>query len=129
LRKSGTTTQKDWRSSTPGVASLLTPPYPQPDNFTGFISRFNSAWYPDEYRSSGWRAAWNAAQEQMDTAKRNAQVKSLIRQMYDNASIIPTYFDSSRYVTDNKVQGWSDYFQTNNNADFYQPAELWLKTK
>ena len=124
-----TTTQKGWRSSTPGVASLLRPPFPQPDNFTGLLSRFNTTIYPDEYRPAGWSAAWTAAQEQMDTAKRNAQVKALVRQMYDNASIIPIYFDSSRYVTDNKVQGWSDYFQTNNNADFYQPAELWLKTK
>jgi ABC-type transport system substrate-binding protein len=124
-----TTTQKGWRSSTPGVASLLRPPFPQPDNFTGLLGRFNTTIYPDEYRPAGWSAAWVAAQEQMDTAKRNAQVKALVRQLYDNAAIVPIYFDSSRYVTDNKVQGWSDYFQTNNNADFYQPAELWLKTK
>ena len=124
-----TTTQKGWRSSTPGVASLLRPPFPQPDNFTGLLTRFNSVLYPDEYRPAGWSAAWTSAQEQMDTAKRNAQVKALVRQMHDNASIVPIYFDSSRYVTDSKVQGWSDYFQTNNNSDFFQPAELWLKTK
>ncbi len=72
---------------------------------------------------------WNAVQAQPDNALRSAQLKAIIRQMFDTASIIPYQYDSSRYVTDNKVQGWTEYYQSNNNADFYQPAELWIKTK
>jgi ABC-type transport system substrate-binding protein len=125
-----TTTQKGWKSGTAGVGSILMPGRPTADNLISLISRFNTpGMYPDQYIPAGWADAWNAVQGQVDTAKRNAQVKAMIRQMFDTASIIPYQFDNTRFVTDSKVQGWSEYFQANNGSDFYQPGELWLKTK
>jgi hypothetical protein len=124
-----TSTQKGWKSSTPGVGSILMPGFPLPDNLSSLIARFNTTLYPDIYRPAGWIESWTAMQAQIDTTQRNAQLKALIRQIFDNAIYIPYQYDSSRYVMDSKMQGWSDYYQYNNNADFYQPAELWLKTK
>jgi peptide/nickel transport system substrate-binding protein len=124
-----TTTQKGWRSSTPGVASLLMPGFPIADNTVGLISRFNTTLYPDQYLPPGFIDGWNAVTTQIDTAKRNAQIKTLVRQIFDNVMTFPYQTDASRFVTDGKVQGWAEYYYANNSPDFYQPAELWLKTK
>jgi ABC-type transport system substrate-binding protein len=124
-----TTTQKGWKSDTRGVGSILMPGFPNGDNLTSLISRFNTTLYPDQYQPSGWIDSWNALLSTTDTAQRNSKLKALVRQMFDTALVIPYQYDSSRYVTDSKVQGFSDYWQSNNFADFLQPAELWLKTK
>jgi len=66
---------------------------------------------------------------QTDKVQREALMKTLIRKVFDTVLAIPYQTDSSRFVTDNKAQGWAEYYYQNNNPDFFQPAELWLKTK
>ena len=56
-------------------------------------------------------------------------MKALVRMAFDTACLIPYQSDGTRYVANSKVQGWEEYFLTNVFADFYQPAELWLKTE
>jgi ABC-type transport system substrate-binding protein len=124
-----TTMQKGWRSDTRGVGSILMPGFPNGDNLTSLISRFNTTLYPDQFQPAGWIDSWNSLQATTDNTQRNAKLKALTRQMFDTALVIPYQYDSSRYVTDSKVQGFGDYWQANNFADFLQPAELWLKTK
>jgi peptide/nickel transport system substrate-binding protein len=123
------TTQKGWKSTTAGVGSILMPGFPNGDTLTGLISFFTSGLYPDMYKPAGWLDGWNAVPTQTNDAQRNAQVKALVRQAFDSAVIIPYQADGTRYVANSKVQGWKEYFLTNVFADFYQPAELWLKTK
>jgi peptide/nickel transport system substrate-binding protein len=124
-----TTTQKGWRSTTAGVGSILMPGYPTPDNLTSFLGLFNANLYPDMYNPPSWKDAWTAIQTQTNDALRNAQIKTLVRQAFDTALILPYQYDSSRYVTDSKVQGWKEWYLSTDSADFYLPSELWLKTK
>lgn len=124
-----TTQVSGWKSSTAGVASLLMPGFPNPGNTTSLLSRFNTTQYPDQYQIPGLIDGWVAVQSQIDTAKRNAQIKTLLRQVWDNAAVMPYQYDSSRFVCDSKAQGWAEYYYGNNSPDFFQPAELWMKTK
>jgi ABC-type transport system substrate-binding protein len=124
-----TTTQKGWRSTTPGVGSILMPGFPTADNLTGLMARFNTNLFPDQLWPDGFREGWVDVLSIIDKTERDAAIKALIRQAFDTALIIPYQYDSSRWVTDNKVQGWTEYYYANNSPDFFQPAELWLKTK
>jgi peptide/nickel transport system substrate-binding protein len=124
-----TTTQKGWKTSVPGVASLLMPGFPIANNTTGLISRFNTTLYPDQYWPAGLVQGWQTVSTQIDDTKRYEQMKTLIRQIFDTCATFPYITDASRFVTDNKVQGWAEYYYANNSPDYYQAAELWLKTK
>jgi ABC-type transport system substrate-binding protein len=123
------TLMKGWKSTTPGVGSLLMAGFPDGDNLTMTLTRFSSAMFPDEYWPAGSKDAWKAAAGILDDDQRNAAIRSLIHEIFDTAALIPYQYDASRYVNDSQAQGWGEYFNTNNSPDFYQPAELWLKTK
>jgi ABC-type transport system substrate-binding protein len=124
-----TTTQKGWKSSTPGVGSILMPGFPTPDNTVSLISRFDTNLYPDQYTPAGFVDAWHSVLSKVDKVQRETTMKTLIRQIFDTTLAIPYQTDSSRFVTDGKAQGWAEYYYQNNNPDYFQPAELWMKTK
>ena len=105
------------------------PGFPNPDNYSSLNNRFNTTLYPDEFHPAGWIAAWDAVKAQPDLAKSYPLAKAQIRQIFDTAMMFPYQYDSSRFVYDNKANGWAEYYYANNAPDFYQPAELWMKTK
>jgi peptide/nickel transport system substrate-binding protein len=105
-----------------GWKGILMPGAPTSLTLTSMVTRFNTN-YPSMYRPAGWADKWNAVIAQPDYNKRVAQLKELVKIMYDEMIVIPYHSDRSRMVLDGKVKGFA--FQAT-GADGWDCVNTWL---
>jgi len=115
-----------------GWKGVLIPGFPNWSSFSSWTSRFVNTAIP--YPSiaypgglSAYQEAWNQVCSEPDYDKRISKMKELLKQLYDQALIIPYYWDAPRYVTDGTVMDMA--WDTRNTNGYYDAANVWLKKK
>ena len=105
-----------------GWKGILMPGAPTALSLIGLVSRLNNI-YPSMYRPAGWADKWNALIAQPDEKKRAAQLKEIVKIMYDEVIVTPYHSDCSRMMLDGKVKNLN--FQ-GINADSWDTVNTWL---
>jgi ABC-type transport system substrate-binding protein len=119
-----------WAQS--GWKGLLQPGFPNWDAFTSWTARYSNVAIPyPSIAYPGGLAAYTKAWDDMasipDFTQRMAKMQSLMKQLLDDALVIPYMYDSPRYVTDNTVMDMS--WDARNTNGYFDPVNVWLKKK
>jgi peptide/nickel transport system substrate-binding protein len=107
-----------------GWEGILFPGFPNVGTLVGIADRWglpNN--YISFYRPAGWQEKWNALYSQIDNKKRLAQMKELLKILYDEAAGIP-YQGDAPLLVHQKVNGF--YHHANHMVSFWDPAEVWI---
>jgi peptide/nickel transport system substrate-binding protein len=107
-----------------GWEGILFPGFPNVGTLVGIADRWGQPTnYVSFYRPPGWQEKWNALFAQLDDKKRLAQMKELMKVLYDEAAGIP-YQGDAPLLVHQKVQGFKHH--SNHMTSFWEPAEVWL---
>ncbi len=113
--------------ATTGFDGLLQPGFP---NWSSFSSWMN-VWlnptltYPTVAFPANWTDDWKKVKAEPDYNKRMTMMQNLLKKLYDQYIVIPTYWDSPRYAIDPKVvdMQW-DAVDING---YFNAAGMWMK--
>ena len=113
-----------------GWEGINIPGFPVWDSFSSWTNRFSNVALP--YPSiaypggvEGNTAAWDAICSEPDFDTRIKKMKELLKPIYEQALIIPYYYDAPRYVTDGKIMDMA--WNTRNTNGYFDPTSVWIK--
>ena len=109
-----------------GWEGILYPGFPQPDNLMNYLTRWGDAGYfVSFYRPEGWQEMWSKLSTISDDTARNAQLKSIVKLMYDQCIAIPFQGDRPfRVYRPGVVNNFA--FHTNRTSGWYESADIWV---
>jgi peptide/nickel transport system substrate-binding protein len=110
-----------------GWEGILYPGFPQPDNLLNYLTRWGDATnYTSFYRPPGWQNMWDQLATQSDDTARTAQLKAIVKLMYDQCIVIPFSGDMPfRVYKAGVVNNFG--FHTNRTSGWYESADIWVK--
>jgi len=112
-----------------GWKGLMVPGFPNWSSFSSWTNRFVSTTitYPSAATPPGWKDGWNAVIAEPDYNKRMTAMQTLLKQVYDQALIIPYIYDAPRYVTDGRIMDMA--WDTRNLNGYFAADNVWLAPK
>jgi peptide/nickel transport system substrate-binding protein len=112
-----------------GWKGLMVPGFPNWSSFSSWTNRFVSTTitYPSAATPTGWKDGWNTVIGEADFNKRMTLMQALMKQVYDQALIIPYIYDAPRYVTDGTIMDMS--WDARNLNGYFDANNVWLKKK
>jgi peptide/nickel transport system substrate-binding protein len=109
-----------------GWEGILYPGFPQPDNLLNYLTRWgDSTNFVSFYRPDGWQDMWNKLATISDDAARAAQLKTIVKLMYDQSIGIPFQGDRPFRLTRTGVVN-NFAFHTNRTSGWYESADVWV---
>lgn len=110
-----------------GWEGILYPGFPQPDNLLNYLTRWGDATnFVSFYRPTGWQNMWDQLAVQSDDASRAAQLKAIVKLMYDQCIAVPFSGDAPFCVYRPGVVN-NFAFHTNRTSGWYESADIWVK--
>ncbi len=108
-----------------GWEGIYFPGFPNVGTLVGILDRWGDANnYVSLYRPPGWQEKWGALIAQQDEDKRMAQLKELMKVLYDEVVGIPYQGDAPQLVRDKNVHGFD--LHSHHIVSFWQPQNVWL---
>jgi ABC-type transport system substrate-binding protein len=109
-----------------GWEGILYPGFPQPDNLLNYLTRWGDPTnYVSFYRPDGWQDMWNKLATISDDTARAAQLKTIVKLMYDQSIGIPFQGDRPFRLTRTGVVN-NFAFHTNRTSGWYESAYVWV---
>jgi peptide/nickel transport system substrate-binding protein len=109
-----------------GWEGILYPGFPQPDNLLNYLTRWGDGTnFVSFYRPDGWQDMWNKLATISDDAARAAQLKTIVKLMYDQSIGIPFQGDRPFRLTRTGVVN-NFAFHTNRTSGWYESADVWV---
>ena len=112
-----------------GWKGLLVPGFPNWDSFSSWTNVFlnPTLTFPSAAVPAGWVDSWNKVLGTVDFNTRMTMMQAQLKQIYDQALMIPYIYDAPRYVTDGTVM--DSQWDAHNINGYFDPAGTWLKKK
>jgi hypothetical protein len=109
-----------------GWEGILFPGFPNVGTLVGIVDRWGDPTnFISFYRPPGWQEKWNALLAQQDERRRLAQLKELLKILYDEVAGIPFQGDCPLMgIHRGKVNGF--YFHANHIPSYFEPQNVWL---
>lgn len=108
-----------------GWEGILFPGFPNVSTLVGIADRWGQ---PNNYvsfpRPQGWQEKWSALYSQLDDKKRLAQMKDLLRILYDEALAIPYQGDAPLVVRQKYLHGFNHH--SNHMISYWEPENVWI---
>jgi peptide/nickel transport system substrate-binding protein len=110
-----------------GWEGILYPGFPQPDNQLNYLTRWGDATnFVSFLRPTGWQGMWDQFATQSDDAARAAQLKAIVKLIYDQSIAVPFHGDRPfRVYRPGVVNNFA--FHTNRTSGWYESADIWVK--
>ncbi|HSW57186.1 MAG TPA: ABC transporter substrate-binding protein [Dehalococcoidales bacterium] len=110
-----------------GWEGILYTGFPQPVNLVNYVARWGDKDnFTSFYRPPGWQAKWDQLYSQPDETRRIAQLKELVKIIYDESIGIPLAGTNSLFVS-RAGQVNNFWFHSNSTSGWYESADIWLK--
>jgi ABC-type transport system substrate-binding protein len=105
---------------------ILFPGFPNVGTLVGIVDRWGDPTnFISFYRPPGWQEKWNALRAQQDEKKHLAQLKELLKILYDEAVGIPYQGDAPLLARlRGKVHGFD--LHANHTVNYWEPENIWL---
>jgi peptide/nickel transport system substrate-binding protein len=112
-----------------GWKGILLPGFPNWDSFSSWTNVFlnPTLTFPSAAVPAGWVDQWNKVVGTVDFNTRMSMMQAQMKQIYDQALMIPYIYDAPRYVTDGTVM--NSQWDAHNINGYFDPADTWLKQK
>jgi peptide/nickel transport system substrate-binding protein len=109
-----------------GWEGIYFPGFPNVGTLLGIQGRWGDATtYISIYQPEGYWDKWNDLLTELDTAKRTAILKDILKIIYDEAIGIPYQGDAPLVAMDPKLHGFAHHaFHV---TSFWSPGEVWLE--
>ena len=108
-----------------GWEGIYFPGFPNVGTLVGIIDRWGTSnRYISFYRPPGWQEKWDALIAQQDDGKRLAQLKELLKILYDEAVGIPYQGDAPQLVRQPNVHGFD--LHAEHMVSYWAPQDVWL---
>lgn len=108
-----------------GWKGIYFPGFPNVGTLVGIIDRWGTSnRYISIYRPPGWQEKWDALIAQQDDGKRLAQMKELLKILYDEAVGMPYQGDAPQVVRIDKLHNFNHH--ANHMVSYWTPHNIWL---
>jgi peptide/nickel transport system substrate-binding protein len=115
--------------ATQGFEGIYVPGFPNWSSFSSWANRYlnPSLTYPTVAMPPGWTEGWNKIVAEPVFNERMGLMQDILKQVYDQAYIIPFIYDSPRLVTDGRIMDhkWDDL----NINGYIDAVNVWIKKK
>jgi len=79
--------------------------------------------YPSMQFPDGWEASWKSVRTEPDYDTRMAKMQALLKEVYDEALVIPWMWDSPRYVINEKIHDMQ--WNAVDINGYFNPVTIW----